>query len=66
MAPVRGFTYSVFVQVAPPSVVLKTPRSSLSVHSWPDAATYTVSGLVGWMTMRAIVNVPESPMCRQV
>ncbi len=42
------------------------PRSSLSVHSWPEAATYTTSGFVGWITIRGIVWVSVSPICVQL
>ena len=58
----RASTYNVRVQVLPPSVVRYTPRSGLSANSGPVAATTTVSGLVGWMTMRAMRSVFSSPM----
>jgi hypothetical protein len=51
-APVRGSTYSTFLQVLPPSVVLNTPRSAFSPHAWPMAATQATFGSVGWRTMR--------------
>src|SRR5579864_496951 len=38
-APVVGLREKAFVQFLPPSVVMNTPRISLSVHSWPEAAT---------------------------
>src|ERR1051326_6712381 len=38
--PVEGLApLSIFAQVFPPSVVLYTPRSSLSLHSFPGTAT---------------------------
>src|SRR3990172_3195359 len=49
MAPVLSETYSVFFQVRPPSVVLKTPRSVFRLKRSPYAATQTVFGSVGWM-----------------
>ena len=55
MAPVLSSTNSTFAHVLPPSVVLYTPRSALLVHSWPEAATNTTSGFVGWIRMRGIV-----------
>ena len=61
-APVRASTYSVLVQVLPPSVVRYTPRSGLSLNSGPVAATSTVSGRVGWITMRAMRSVFSRPM----
>ena len=42
-----GCDRATFFHVRPPSVVLNTPRISLSVHSWPEAATYTTSGFDG-------------------
>ena len=45
----------VFVQVLPPSIVLKRPRSPPGAQSGPIAATYTTSGSRGSITMR--------PMC---
>ena len=47
VAPVFSSTNSVFFHVAPPSVVLNTPRSAFDPHRWPAAATYTMSGLTG-------------------
>src|SRR5690348_11879520 len=45
IAPVPSFTYRIFFQVLPPSVVLNTPRCGLEAKRWPSAATYTTSGL---------------------
>src|SRR5271157_1666704 len=42
LAPVSSFTYRVSIQVAPPSVLLYTPRSLLGPHRSPCAATYTI------------------------
>jgi hypothetical protein len=66
IAPVLGLRYRTFVQFRPPSVVLKTPRVSLSVHSWPEAATYTMFGFVGCTMMRPTVCVSVNPMCCHV
>jgi len=38
-APIRSSTKSTLVQLFPPSVVLKTPRSAFSEKRWPMAAT---------------------------
>src|SRR6476660_6562610 len=43
-APVFASRTSVFFQVLPPSVLLKTPRSLLSVPYLPNDATYTMLG----------------------
>src|SRR5262249_38486192 len=53
-------------QVRPPSVVLYRPRSGFGPHSRPRAATYTISGLVGWMTIRPMCAVSASPLWSQV
>ncbi len=47
IAPVLSDTNSVFFQVLPPSVVLKTPRSPLGLKMSPYAATQTVLGSLG-------------------
>src|SRR2546428_3263918 len=39
------------------------PRSVLVPHKWPSAATYTMSGFVGWITTRPIERVSFNPMC---
>src|SRR6266404_3211880 len=64
--PVSSSTYSDLVQVAPPSVVLKTPRSGFGPHRSPRAATYAMLGSVGWTTMRPMWRVSFSPMCVHV
>src|ERR1051326_5273234 len=66
LTPVFWLIESTFFHDLPPSVVLNTPRVSFSVHSWPAEATYTMSGLVGWTTIRPIGPVSGSPMCCQV
>src|SRR5260370_32849254 len=53
-------------QVFPPSVVLKMPRSRFGPNRWPSAATYTVLGLRGSITMRAIVWVSRRPILVKV
>jgi hypothetical protein len=45
----------------PPSVVLKTPRSSLALHRCPVAQTKTVSLALGSTWMRAIRSVSPRP-----
>src|SRR5262249_39076129 len=55
LPPVSGLTSSTAFQVAPPSVVLKMPRSPPEDHSGPCAATYTTFELRGSIWMR--------PMC---
>src|SRR6267378_1413837 len=65
-APVSASTFSTWVQVLPPSVVLKIPRSGLSFHSRPSAATYTVLLSVGCGMTREIVDVASRPMDFQV
>src|SRR5688500_5385103 len=47
MAPVLSETNSVFFQVRPPSVVLKTPPSEFGLKMSPTAATQTVFGSLG-------------------
>src|SRR6266550_138130 len=50
-APVESFTNSTFCHVLPPSAVRYTPRSALGAHTWPSAATKTMSGLAGSITI---------------
>ena len=52
----------IFVHFFPPSVVLKMPRSGFAPNRCPGDATYTVSGLLASITIRAIVCVSFSPM----
>src|SRR5258705_3668900 len=55
-------TYSTRFQFLPPSVVLKTPRSSLGPHSRPRTQAYTTSGFFESMTIRATLSLFSSPM----
>src|SRR4051812_8685981 len=64
--PVSALIYSAFVQVFPPSTVLNTPRSSLGPHKCPAAATYTMLGFVGWITILPMWCVSLRPMFCQV
>src|SRR5688572_9553167 len=48
IAPVLSSRYSTLRQVRPPSLLLNTPRSALGAAWNPNAATHTMSGLVGW------------------
>src|SRR5487761_97371 len=66
IAPVSSLTYRIFFQVRPPSVVLNIPRSGLGANTWPSAATYTTSGLMGSTRIQLMMWVPPSPMCVQV
>src|SRR3989442_6441198 len=50
-APVESFTDSTFCHVLPPSAVRYTPRSGFGAHTWPRAATKTMSGLAGSVTI---------------
>src|SRR5258708_32379424 len=52
--------------VLPPSVVLKTPRSSLGVPYLPKPATTTTSGFVGWMRIFKIASESLNPICVHV
>src|SRR5688500_5349920 len=54
------------VQVAPPSVVLYSPRSGLLFQGAPSAATYTMLGLVGCTTTLPMAWVFSSPISFQV
>ncbi len=54
MTPILSLTNNTFSHVAPPFVVLNTPRSALSEYRWPMAATKTTSGLDGSIAMRAM------------
>src|SRR4029077_14202698 len=53
-APVVSFTKRDCCQVWPPAAVRNTPRSTLGAQTWPSAATKTMSGFEGSMTMRLI------------
>ena len=64
LAPVRpssGRPFVSFVQVRPPSVVRKMPRSPVWPQRWPCAATYTMSAFVGWMTTSLMWCVSVRP-----
>ena len=65
-APVFSSRKSVFFQVFPPSVLLKTPRSALGAPYLPKLATNTMSGLVGWILIREMACESEKPTCVQV
>src|SRR5256885_17026830 len=62
---VSGSTNNTFFHVLPPSVVLKTPRSSFGPHSRPSPHTYTLSGFFGSTTMRAILSLLSRPILVQ-
>src|SRR5262245_35887484 len=64
--PVSASSASECRHVLPPSLVAKTPRSLLAPHSRPTAATYAVSGSVGWTTIRPMWCVAASPQCAHV
>ena len=58
--------FNTFVHVAPPSVVLYTPRSSLSLQSLPGTHTYTVFGSFGSMRILAMRSDSLSPRLVQL
>src|SRR5256884_2176216 len=60
-APVESFTNSTFCHVLPPSAVRYTPRSGLGAHTWPRAATKTMSGLAGTITILETQPTPPRP-----
>src|ERR1041385_7085755 len=57
---------STLFQVLPPSLVLYTPRSLLSLQSLPGTQTYTVLGLEGSTRILTIRSDSGSPMLVQV
>src|SRR5579862_924908 len=60
--PVEPFApASTFRQVFPPSLVLKTPRSSLSFHRCPMAQAYTTLPSLGSIRILAICSESVSP-----
>src|SRR6266403_1036834 len=64
--PVEPFApASTFFHVLPPSVVLKTPRSSLSFQRWPVAQTSTVLPLLGSTEIFAMCSASFSPTLLQ-
>src|SRR5262249_36253180 len=65
-APVLLSRNSVFFQVLPPSVLLKTPRSSLGTLYLPNEATNTMLGSVGWMRILEIACDSPKPTNDQV
>ena len=65
-APVLASRNRVFRHVLPPSMDLKTPRSSLSALYLPNEATNTTSGRVGWMRILEMASEPENPTCVHV
>src|ERR1700689_4773304 len=52
---------STLFQEFPPSVVLYNPRSGFAPHRCPSAATYTISGFVGSITIRPMLCVSSRP-----
>src|SRR5918912_1381909 len=46
----------------PPSLVLYRPRSSFGPHRWPSAATYTMFGLRGSISISPMWWVSAKPM----
>src|SRR5256886_5973186 len=66
LTPVSSLIFSTCDQVFPPSTVLYTPRSGFGPHRCPSAATYTISGLFGWITIRPMWRVASSPIFFQV
>src|SRR5439155_26277807 len=60
-APVLLSRNSTFRQVWPPSVLLKSPRSSLGAPYLPNAATNTMSGFEGWMRIFEIACTSLNP-----
>jgi hypothetical protein len=66
MPPVFSSRNSTFVQLLPPSVDRKIPRSELGAAWWPKAATNTMSGLVGWTRILEMFCDSTSPICAHV
>ena len=64
--PVSGFTKSTRCQFFPPSIVRYTPRSCCGPVVRPSAQANTMSGLVGWTSMRPMRPVSSRPMCVHV
>src|ERR1051326_6746113 len=66
VALVFSSTYSVFVHVLPPSVVMNTPRSAFGPYRWPPTAIHTVFGSRGWTMRRPSVCAFLKPMLLNV
>ena len=60
--PVESLRKRIFFHDLPPSVDLNTPRSAFGPKKWPNAPTYTTSGLVGSTITFSIWRVSPSPM----
>src|ERR1700743_567338 len=65
-APVAGPRSRTLRHVAPPSVDLYTPRSSLLRRYCPESAMKTMFGAVGWMRILEIASEFLNPTCVQV
>src|SRR5437868_60027 len=66
LTPVSWSMNSVLVQVAPPSLDIKTPRSGFGPQRSPSAATYRMSGFDGCTTIRPMWKVSFRPICFHV
>src|SRR5690606_24837106 len=64
--PVSLFIKSVLLHVLPPSVVLKTPLSSLLEYKCPTAPTITSFGFAGFIKILLMWWLSVSPMFCQV
>src|SRR5207245_11173791 len=64
--PAWSLTNLTSCQVAPPSVVLYSPRSGLAAQACPSAATYTMLAFDGWTTMRPMAPLFSRPLSFQV
>jgi len=64
-APVWSSTKRTFFQLAPPSVVRKTPRVAFGFQTLPSTATKTVFGSCGSISTFEICPASPSPMKRQ-
>src|SRR5205809_6006132 len=61
MAAVLSSRKSTFFQLLPPSVLLKTPRSGLAAECFPNAATKTMFGSVGWIRIFEMFSLDANP-----
>ena len=66
VAPVLVLRYNILFQVFPPSFVLYTPRSSLSLHKAPKTPIYISSVLFGFMVMEAMRSDFSKPIFVQL